>query len=281
MRVMLGALAICLATTVAQAAEIKIATFNTESDADTQPAKVGETIKEIDGVDIWALQEVENEAALQTYMDAAKAARGGNWRYVISESGNQDRVGILYRTDVFRQLETVEFHAIRSMPDGSQYGTPSWGLRGALFLRLQHPASGSEFYVGTVHLKCCGGEGVTTRAHQASLLVDWIKDTDVPVILLGDTNIPISPGETADQVTAQAFRSLADDAELTWIQPTNPFETQCDPDFNSMLDQVFRSSNLPVSTSAADILFAEAAYCDKDVLGFSDHRPIVATFEFQ
>ena len=61
----------------AQATEIRIATFNTESDADTNPMKVAETIRSIDGVDIWGLQEVESEDALKLYRDAAKNSGHG------------------------------------------------------------------------------------------------------------------------------------------------------------------------------------------------------------
>ena len=269
------------------AAEIKIATFNTESDADTQPLKVAETIRDVSGVDIWAMQEVESEEALRVYAEAAKISGHGRWRYVLSESGpysdpdrQPDYLGILYRTDLFRRLGTVEYHAIRSSPDGSHYGRVNPGLRSALFLRLLHRASGTEFYVGTVHLKCCGGNGVEKRAHQAGLIVEWIKRADVPVILLGDTNIPIEPGLRADDVTSPAFTKLIDDAGLIWVEPTNPYKTQCSPRFNSMLDQIYRTANFPVSGASAEIQFTEPEYCEGDAEGFADHRPVVGFFSF-
>jgi endonuclease/exonuclease/phosphatase family metal-dependent hydrolase len=202
----------CLLTGLAQAAEIRIATFNTESDNDTQPSKVAETIAKLPNVDIWALQEVEDEEALAMYRAAAKGVSNEPWRHVISESGintdrQSDHLGLLYRTDLFRQLETVEYHAVRSRQENnSKYGKSDSGMRAALFLRLMHIPSKREFYVGTVHLKCCG-EGEDQRAHQAGLLAKWVKQRDVPVILLGDTNIPIEPGFKAPQVTAAAFKS--------------------------------------------------------------------------
>ena len=90
----------------AQAADIRIATFNTESDDDTQPAKVAETIGKLPNVDIWALQEGED--ALKRYLAAAKGTSATSWRSVISESGvntdrQSDRLGILYRIDIFRR----------------------------------------------------------------------------------------------------------------------------------------------------------------------------------
>jgi len=271
-----------LFVSTAHAADIRIATFNTESDDDTQPGRVAETIGQVTNVDIWVLQEVESTEAIGLYRDAARGMRPEQWRYIISESGvntdrQSDHLGILYRTDIFRQLETVEFHAIRSREDGSKYGRTDWRLRGALFLRLQHIPSRQEFYVGTVHLKCCG-EGADQRTHQASLLANWIKKQDVPVILLGDTNIPIEPDAVEAQITTPAFRKLIDDGGLTWLKPSNPTKTQCDPQFNSMLDQVYRTRNIPVESETAEILFTTAAYCERDTQGYSDHRPVVATF---
>lgn len=272
-----------------QAAEIRIATFNTESDGDTEPDKVAETIRDVSGVDIWGLQEVESEEALRVYRDAAKVSGHGRWRYVISESGpynNPDRkadhLGILYRTDLFRQIETVEYHAIRSKPvAGSRYGRSNPGLRGALFLRLLHRDTGVEFYVGTVHLKCCGGNGVSTREHQAGLIAEWITRADAPVVFLGDTNIPIEPGDHAGDVNSAAFRKLTQDGGLIWIEPSNPYKTQCNPNFNSMLDQIYRTSNLPATAVTAEIQFTDGDYCAGDAQGFSDHRPVVGSFQFQ
>lgn len=275
----------CLLAGYAQAAEIRIATFNTESDDDTQPIKVAETIGKLPNVDIWALQEVEDEEALQTYRLAAKGISGEPWRSVISESGinndrQSDRLGLLYRTDIFRQLETIEYHAVRSRHENNnKYGRPDWGMRAALFLRLMHIPSKREFYVGTVHLKCCG-EGEDQRLHQAALLAQWIKRRDVPVILLGDTNIPIEPGLKAPQVTAAAFKKLTTDAGMVWVEPNNPVKTQCDNEFNSMLDQVYHTTNLQPASVTAEIQFTSQSYCDADRRGYSDHRPVVATFSF-
>lgn len=277
------ALAACLLASFAQAADIRIATFNTESDDDTQPAKVAETIGKLPNVDIWALQEVEDEEALKKYRSAAKGTSAEPWRYVISESGvntdrQSDHLGLLYRTDIFRQLETIEYHAIRSRHENnSKYGRTDWGMRAALLLRLMHIPSKREFYVGTVHLKCCG-EGEDQRAHQAGLLAKWIKQRDVPVILLGDTNIPIEPGQNASQVTAAAFKKLTQEGGLTWLVPSNPIKTQCHPEFNSMLDQVYYTANLQPTTARAEIQFTSASYCQRETQGYSDHRPIVATF---
>lgn len=269
-----------------QAAEIRIATFNTESDDDTEPQKVAETIRSIHGVDIWGLQEVEGEDAIELYRDAAKFSGKGRWRLVLSESGRysdpkrrEDRLGILYRADLFRQVETVELHAIRSRPNGGRYGRPNWPLRGALFLRLVHRKSKLEFYVGNVHLKCCGN-GLSTRAHQARLIAGWIKQADAPVILVGDFNIPIEPGATPQEVSSVDFLELTKDKTLVWVAPSNPYKTQCDPAYNSMLDQIYHSPGFLRNSATAEIQLATPDYCEQDSKGYADHRPVVGRFAF-
>ncbi|WP_373414842.1 endonuclease/exonuclease/phosphatase family protein [Ensifer aridi] len=268
-----------LAVGTVEAADLRIATFNTESDADTQPAKVAETIDEIGTFDVLALQEVEGLQALRTYTEAA-ARQGGRWRFVISESGfnsgrEADFLGIIYRSDLFRQLSTTEIHAIRSRPNGSPYGATDWSLRGALVLRLQEISTGSEFQVATVHLKCCDFPEI--RSHQAALLVQELDTSKIPTIILGDSNIPIEPGDSApNAANAAAFGSLTTSAGLAWVVPKNPVKTQCSPQYNSMLDQVYAPAAV-ASGAIAEIKFVEPSYCDKDPQGYSDHRPILAT----
>jgi hypothetical protein len=31
---------------------------------------------------------------------------------------------------------------------------------------------------------------------------------------------------------------------MVWVEPTNPVKTQCDDNFNSMLDQIYHTTNL-------------------------------------
>lgn len=281
MRMLLCILFLVILGTAAQASDLRIATFNTESDDDTDPVKVAESIKAIGSFDILALQEVEGTQALKTYAEAAAEANGGTWRFVISESGFNstrapDFLGILYRTDLFRQLETSEIHLIRSRPGAGLYGEPDWSLRGALVLRLQQLSTGGEFQVATIHLKCCNEPGI--RSHQAKLLAKALRDSALPTILLGDSNVPIEPGQDQPSgANADAFTSLTVGVNLKWIKPQNPVKTQCDPRFNSMLDQIYASPGFSVVNNA-EIKFPEPSYCEKDAEGYSDHRPIVTTF---
>ena len=184
----------------AQSRELTIGTLNTESASDTLAFSVAGTIRDAGFADVWALQEVEGLDALEEFtVAAASAGRRSSFRYVMSESGviasmhrKNDFLGFVYNSSRLRQVETVELHGIRSTPGAGRLGDAEWRLRGALFMRFQDRDTRAEFYIGNVHLKCCG-DGAATRAHQVSIINQWIERSDVPVILTGDFNIPIEP----------------------------------------------------------------------------------------
>ncbi len=269
----------------ASAEEIKVGTLNTESGSDTQPFMVAQLIRKIGRIDVWAFQEVASVNAAIEYTVAAGAAGGRkSYRYVVSESGEinaphrqHDLLAIVYNSSRLRQVETVELHGIRSRPGSGRLGETSWGLRGALLLRLQDRDTGNEFYVGNVHLKCCGGSGPATRAHQAQIIHDWVQQSDVPVIFVGDFNIPVDPASANGNQNSDAFTTL--EQAMTWLRPSNPIKTQCSPSFNSMLDHVFFKDGPKITAQGVQVKETQAEYCQLDGEGFPDHRPLVATFD--
>ena len=283
MRQIIFALAFSIAT-AAQAETLTVGTLNTESDSDTQPFKVAETIRGVGPVDVWAFQEVADiDAAVEFTVAAGAASNRKRYRYVISESGEigqqhrrNDFLAIVYNASRLRQVETVELHGIRSKPGTGRLGKPDWHLRGALFVRLQDMTTGVEFYVGTVHLKCCGS-GAGIRAHQAEIIREWISRADVPVILTGDFNIPVAPTSATGNQGSAAFTTLEQVA--TWLRPSNPVKTQCSPRFNSMLDLFFLTEGPNISISRVAVREVDPSYCDLDTKGYADHRPVVASFE--
>lgn len=266
------------------ATEIKIATYNTESDDDTNWTNVAADIDSIEGIDIWGLQEVEGPNALDTFLPVAGA---GQWEAVLSRSGasntptyKSDQLAILYRTDMFKLLDVGEYMAIKSTPGTGKYGRTSRGLRGLLYVKLLHRDTQQEFYVGNVHLKCCGN-GRATREHQAKLMKDWIDRADAPVFLLGDFNIPIAPSEQNGPIGSAAYNIIAGD--LTFAYPSNAIKTQCNPTYNSMLDLHFYSPSVSAWNPQAEVLKTSQAYCDADGTdqqpGGADHRPVVLTID--
>ncbi len=286
MRMILAA-ATAIIPAVVGAQELIVGTFNTESASDTAPYKVAETIREAGFVDVWALQEIEDLETLTEFTVAAGSAGGrSSFRRVISESGENsaqhrksDHLGIVYNSSRLRQVETVELHGIRSTPGLGRLGDPEWRLRGALFVRFQDRNTSAEFYVGNVHLKCCGGEGVDIRAHQAEIIKQWVERSDVPVILTGDFNIPVELPLASPVTDSAAFATLT--SNMDWLQPTNPIKTQCSDDFNSMLDHFFVIEGANLTAIDVTIQNTEASFCDDEKKGGADHRPVIGRFQLQ
>lgn len=279
------AIALLLTAWHAFADDKKIATFNTESDADTHWFEVAKTIRDARKIDVWVLQEVESNEVAARYAEAVAAWGRNSYHYVVSESGvnssphrSNDHLVILYNSKELRLIETVELHSIRSEPDNSPLGKPMWRLRGALFVRLSDRTTNVEFYVGNVHLKCCDS-GREIRSHQVSLLRKWIKRSDVPVILAGDFNIPVSPQSENGNPSSNAFISL--EGIMAWLRPTDPIKTQCSQDYDSMLDHIFLKANGNVKAIGVDILQPDPAYCEAETNGGADHRPVVGSFVFE
>lgn len=279
-------IAICLVlSSKALTEELIVGTLNTESAADTNVFAVSQVIRDTGFADIWAFQEVEDLEALTEYTVAAGAtANRINFRRVISESGTiasqhrkHDFLGIVYNSTRLRQVETVELHGIRSNPGSGRLGKPDWGLRGALLMRFQDKQTGAEFYLGNVHLKCCGRDGPGIRAHQAEILKEWIERTNVPVIMAGDFNIPVDP-TSGDGTDAEAFVTLS--SVMDWMSPENPIKTFCGTQ-NSMLDHVFVKSGPNLEPIDSVIEQTDEAFCEAEKLGGPDHRPLIARFQLR
>ena len=281
-------LVLCAAASNVFAQSFTVATLNTESGSDTQAFRVAEIMRNLGRVEIWLLQEVASkEAAIEYTVAAGAVGNRQKYRYLLSDSGKNheqhrqdDRLAVVYNSSEFREVEVTELHSIRSRPNGTPLGKPDWHLRGALFVRFAHIDSGTEFYVGNVHLKCCGASdsasrhGPDIRSHQARLLKDWIDRRDVPVLLTGDFNIPIKPGAPLGNASSAAFGILSE--SMTWHRPSNPVKTYCGHLFDSMLDHLFSFGGGALEVKTVRVGNAEASYCERDEQGYPDHRPVLA-----
>ena len=289
MNALKSAIAVCATIfgSSAHAQELIVGTLNAESASDTQPFRVASLIRDVGFVDVWAFQEVEDlEAAVEFTVAAGAVGGRRSFRYIVSESGEvgqlhrkNDLLSFTYNSSRLRHVETVELHGVRSKPSndgqGGRLGDADWHLRGVLFVRFQDRDTGLEFYVGNMHLKCCG-EGVPTRAHQTEIIKQWIERSDVPVILTGDSNIPIPPGANAPSPSSAAFDNL--DSVAEWREPANPIKTQCS-NFNSMLDHFFVEESQDLRVIDVRIEATHNTFCDEEREGGPDHRPVIARID--
>ena len=164
------------------AQEIRVISYNVESDADTNVADVAGDIVEIGAADIWGLQEVESINAMFELRDAM-AATGRRMWFEFGLSGGGDRLAIVYDQDRFEAVE------------GPEELVEIGGSRPPLWIKLSDNASGETFNVIVNHFQ--RGHAPTRRT-QATKLREWLEATDEPSIILGDFNFDLEVPDWID-----------------------------------------------------------------------------------
>ncbi len=265
-----GALAIaCLCGALVSSAavlELAVVSYNVESDADTAVEQVARDIARIPPSHLWGLSEVSPRD-----FEAYRAAIGRDRAIVQGTTGRSDRLAIVYDPRVLSPVgQPVELFA-------------AGGSRHPLLARFRIAGTRHEMFVVANHLQRGNAE---TRQAQARWLNRWAADLAAaaeppPILLLGDFNFDVDPQTRAGNRTYDLFR--AGDA-FRWIRPACVDEgtcpatgTGCNPRYTSILDFHFLAGGAADWPASAEILFRDdAAYCDREAAGGSDHRPVRA-----
>jgi endonuclease/exonuclease/phosphatase family metal-dependent hydrolase len=242
-----------------------VGSWNVES-GDADPHVVGERLAEFAGVDLWGLSEVLNDSHAAILEAAAEAGEGANFARLISRSGNQDRLVILYNADRFERLGQDEL----------EYINIGGTVRAPLLVDLRDRQSGQRFVFMVNHLN----RGNAQRRHdQAALLNEWAIQDERPAIAVGDYNFDwaVSGGDGDhdlgyDYMTAQN--------EWLWVRPTKLTTTQCAGwpcAYHSVLDFVFTANGAQDWPARAEIIVVAGDFPDDQTT--SDHRPVLAWFQ--
>lgn len=251
-------------------ATLTVITYNTESDADTDPALVAKDIARIaEGVDLWALTEVGAKlGSVKAYREAA-ASSGARYRYVLGTHGKADRMAVLYDIGKFQEESTRELTHIP-------------GSRKPLVVELRHKQSGIRFFFVVNHFNRRDAE---RRQIQAEELRKWAVRRRMPVILAGDFNFDLDPKTGEGN---EAFDIFMEGEGIRMLEPACVANgncpstgTQCDQNYNSILDFIFLSGRSDEWIGRAEILFPERATCARDHQGYADHRPVQAVIEMR
>ncbi len=265
----LGLMAIFATSVVASANDVlTVISFNVESGDDTDPAKVAEDMSTIaEGVDLWALTEVGNRAAANAFRKGA--AVGNKVRYILGDSGHGDHLAILYNLNTLKLKSTEE---LDDLP----------GSRKPLVAHLQHKESRVEFLFVVSHFN---RRDAPRRQNQSERLRKWARGRRLPVILAGDFNFDFDPRTGRGN---RAFDIFTQGSDVKWVAPRCVATgncprtgTQCDPDYNSILDFVFLAGPAKAWDGESQILFRERDYCRRDRRGYADHRPVIAMLRLQ
>ena len=254
---------------------VVVASFNAKSNPDTDTDKLAtqvERLTEDEGVDIWVFQEVDGWETAVKFRNAAKSGgpNSARWFYMVSRfasdgpNGKPDLVAIIFRADMFHLQETTSLNATMI----NNRGNWNHRMRPMLGLRLKSKREDEEFWVGTVHFKCCG-DGKLRRKLQSEALTNWVGDQEDPVLILGDFNIPIPTDNPDGLPTSDAFQELT--SKMSWLRPTNPVATQTG---GSMLDAAFHTG-MGHWSPESKILEADEDLQQLEDDGFSDHRPLM------
>jgi len=246
-------------TVAKQNFEVEFLSWNLESEGSDLDV-IGQELADMKRYDIYAFSEVLPAAG-----ETLEAFLGPNYISVISQSGYNDRLAILYDRTKFEEIEHFEIQEINFQ---RRYRAP-------LVVHLKHKAAGIEFLVMNNHL--ARGKA-TVRQEQATQLVQWARTQLMPVVALGDYNFDYV-FET--QKGNPAFSNMLKDNVWQWVKPeewidTNWYDNPKDPDGKddypgSMLDFAFASGPAKVWKKRCRVIVRDGDFPDDERT--SDHRP--------
>lgn len=247
----------CAAVGTVNAAPIAVMGYNVEGGylpGATEPT-VSQYIQQAPKADIYMLSELTISWAKPL------ANTMGNFKYIVSKNAVEttDALGIFYNSERFTLVDNTEL----------VFGVHKYE-RPAIIATLQEKATGKTFKVVGNHLMRGQAD---LRQLQAKKLVAWAKKQSGNVIALGDYNFDYDlPTEQGNK----AFNLFMDSGEWHWVKPAALLKSNCDPQYNSILDFVFIHGSY--QSASSEILFPEEEYCVDDEQR-PDHRPVFATIE--
>ena len=233
--------------------------WNVESEG-SDPNVIAQQLPTFGTYDIYALTEVLKES-----FDLFRVAAGNHFESIDSKTGNNDRMQIIYNAERFELLRRIELHDINYK---RRYRSP-------LAAHLRDKTSGTQFIVMVNHLARGKAE---IRAEQATQLVAWARDQNLPVIALGDYNFDYV---FASKKGNEGMVNMMRDNVWRWIEPsemidTNWFDNPREPDGKddypgSMLDFAFVSGAAKEWKAVCNVLVRDGDFPDDKTT--SDHRP--------
>ncbi len=239
--------------------EVRLVAFNVES-GDADPVVVAaEGVATQAGEALWALSEVDGEAAAEVLVAAAAdAGTDQDFRYVLGTTGWDDRLALAWDDARFSLEDWEELDEI------NVGGT----VRAPLVGRLRERATGVEVTLVVNHLWRTDEAG---RHAQAALLHDWGLEQEGPVVLAGDFNFD---WDVTSGRHDRGYDLLTADGAFTWLRPATLVASQCSSFYDSVLDFVFVNPAAEAWAGESEILFPEREWCL--LPGGSDHRPVEA-----
>ncbi len=272
-------------------ATLDVATWNIEwfgsasngpADDALQLANVRAVIEQAD-IDLWGVQEISDPDDF----DALLAALGDGYRGALaSESGTQ-RIGFIYKTDVFSSL--VIQHILRDFAQGPFAGRPPLQMQANV--TLADTTARLTFIV--LHMKAFSDQASYDRRVEAARRlknhIDFTTLDRAPVVVLGDFNDELTRSIRAGQPSPyDNFLQDSDDYFFPSLRleqaGLNTFcgnSTACTSgstiDHILITNELFAAYQADTADRFGELLSAIGNY----VFTTSDHLPVFARFRFR
>lgn len=240
--------------------ELRLVAWNIESGGN-DPQVIANQISDFSDYDVVALNEVRM-ANIKTYMKAM----GSNFDSFVSSTGRSDRLAIFWDRVRFELISKVEMnqHGNMRLNDGNH--------RSPIFVRLKDRVTGRKFILMTNHL---ARRNKQLRKEQAAGLREWARDSNEPIIAMGDFNFDYSFGSGSGN---DSFSEFMKDGIWRWVKPSpmidsNFSDTDGDGKDNypdSMLDFVFLANGARDFDCKCSIVQRDGDFPDDE--STSDHR---------
>ncbi|MCH2182592.1 MAG: endonuclease/exonuclease/phosphatase family protein [Mariniblastus sp.] len=236
--------------------ELRILSWNVESDG-SDPATIAAQLQEFEGFDIVALSEVLPAAAEQF-----QEAMGEGYDGIVTRSGYNDRLQILFNTERFELLRRLELDEIND----DRHRSP-------LVAHLHDKRTDQEILLMNNHLARGNAEYRTTQAKQ---LVEWARQQAIPIVAVGDYNFDY---EFKDETGNDGFRAMLSDNIFQWVKPekmidSNWYDPEPDGQDNypgSLLDFAFVAGPATEWKAVCNVIVRPDDFPDDKTT--SDHRP--------
>jgi len=250
----------------AESNQLTIVAWNVESGGSVASTIAGR-IKAFQGVDLWGLCEVESESAAELFEQAAADGENADFVRIVGTTGlngsdPDDRLEIIYNTNRFQFLDSVELHHINV----------SGTVRAPLVAHLRKKDSGTEFLFMVNHLY---RSKTVSRHQQAQLLNAWAKTQTLPVIAVGDYNFDWA-ADSGEAHHDRGYDFMTQDGVFTWVRPQEMVRSECNPSFDSILDFVFVTSAALPWKATSQVIVVQGDCPDNAQT--SDHRPVKTIF---
>jgi endonuclease/exonuclease/phosphatase family metal-dependent hydrolase len=242
---------------------LKVIGYNVESGG-SSPAVVKLRFEETDGIDLWGLCEVQNDAAAAVFETAAAVGEAGNptFKRIVGSTGGADRLAIVYNETRLEKVAHEELHGVNV---GGNHRSP-------LVARFRLRSTKQEFLFMVNHL---ARGNATLRHNQAKLLNQWAKTQQLPVVATGDYNFDFGVVD-GDVHHDKGLDNIIENDVFRWVRPPTLVKTQ-DSNFNSVLDFVFVVGPAKSWLGSSEIIVKAGDFPDD--ADTSDHRPLLATFQ--